>query len=121
MIPGRSDGSLGMAGYRAVGVAALLFAALSAPSFGVQTTALPNFAPTNAIGWIAQGAEFLPPASGPGPVMSDPAHPRISNAVAVATGVQPTFHIGDINSPILQPWAREEMRKRNEQILAGKP
>jgi hypothetical protein len=102
-------------------VAALLSAALCELSFGAQTARPPDFAPSSTVGWIAQGAEFLAPASGPGPVMSDPAHPRISNAVAAATGVQPTFHIGDLNSPILQPWARDEMRKRNEQILAGKP
>jgi hypothetical protein len=27
----------------------------------------------------------------------------------------------DLNSPILQPWAKEELRKRNESILSGKP
>jgi hypothetical protein len=102
-------------------VAALLSAALCNLCFGAQTPPAPDFAPSSAVGWIAQGAEFLAPPSGPGPVMSDPAHPRISNAVAVATGQQPTFHVGDVNSPILQPWARDEMRKRNDKILAGKP
>ncbi len=135
---------VGMAGYRAVGtpvgsirgdatspalkrlrwpfaVSALVAAVMCAPSFAAPAAAPPNFAPSNTVGWIAQGAEFLAPPSGPGPVMNDPAHPRISNAVALTTGTQPTFHIGDANSPILQPWAREEMRKRNAQILAGKP
>jgi hypothetical protein len=28
--------------------------------------------------------------------------------------------MGDVNSPILQPWAREVIRKRNELVLAGK-
>jgi hypothetical protein len=81
----------------------------------------PSFAPAPNVGWIAQGGEFLPPESGPGPVMSDPAHPRISNAVAAATGQQPTFHIGDAENPILQPWARERMRLRNARVLAGEP
>jgi hypothetical protein len=53
--------------------------------------------------------------------MSDPAHPRISNAVAAATGQQPTFHIGDANSLILQPWAKAAVKKRADEILAGKP
>jgi hypothetical protein len=107
--------------FRPLAIAALVWPAMIGASSAVETTPRPDFAPSNAVGWIAQGAEFLAPASGPGPVMNDPAHPRISNAVALATGTQPTFHIGDASSPILQPWARDQMRKRNEQILAGKP
>jgi hypothetical protein len=83
--------------------------------------ASPDFAPNGGVGWVSQGAEFLPPASGPGPVMSDPAHPRISNARAAATGLQPSFHIGDANSPILQAWAKQAIAKRNAEILGGKP
>jgi len=29
--------------------------------------------------------------------------------------------MGDLSAPILQPWAREQMRQRNERVLAGKP
>jgi hypothetical protein len=29
--------------------------------------------------------------------------------------------MADLSNPILQPWVREELRKHNEQILAGKP
>ena len=81
----------------------------------------PNFAPTTATGWIAMGDMFMAPPSGAGPVMDDPAHPRISNALAAATGKQPSFHMGDAASPILQPWAAEAIRKRNAEILSGKP
>ncbi len=82
---------------------------------------VPNFAPTTATGWIAVGDMFLPPASGEGPVMDDPAHRRVSNALAAATGQQPSFHMGDASSPILQPWASDAIKKRNAQILAGLP
>jgi hypothetical protein len=82
---------------------------------------IPNFAPTTATGWIPAGDVFLPPQSGPGPVMSDPLHPRISNAVAAATGKEPTFHMGDAQSPLLRPWAQAAIAKRNGEILAGKP
>jgi hypothetical protein len=102
-------------------IAGVVFAAMLVLPAIAADTAVPDFAPSSAVGWIAQGAEFLAPVSGPGPVMNDPEHPRISNAVAAATGRQATFHMGDVNSPILQPWARDQMRKRNEQILAGKP
>ena len=36
-------------------------------------------------------------------------------------GAQAMFPIGDLSAPILQPWAREQMRQRNERVLAGKP
>ena len=101
--------------------AGLVSAAIFVWSAAAADMGPPEFAPNPTVGWIAQGAEFLPPPSGPGPVMNDPAHPRISNAVATATGQQPTFHIGDANSPILQPWAAEQMRKRNAEVLGGKP
>jgi hypothetical protein len=101
-----------------VSFAPLLFAAAAWAS---ESGKPPELSPAPNVGWIAQGGEFLPPESGPGPVMSDPAHPRISNAVAAATGQQPTFHIGDAENPILQPWAREQMRQRNARVLGGAP
>ena len=91
------------------------------PAIGAENVAAPNFAVNSNVGWIAYGPLFLPPLTGPGPVMDDPAHPWISNGIAAATGQQPTFPMGDANSPILQPWAKAELRKRNEAILSGKP
>src|SRR6195256_6357138 len=83
-------------------------------------TAPPNFAPNPSVGWVAMSGEFTPPPSGPGPVLRDPAHPRVSNDDYRARGVQPTFPMGDLSSPILQPWARDVLRKRNELALSGK-
>lgn len=95
--------------------------ALSVPG-AAQTSAMhPDFAPTDRVGWIALTSEFIAPGSGPGPVMDDPAHPYVSNAQAARTGQVPTFPVGDAMSPILQPWAREAVRKRNELVLSGKP
>jgi hypothetical protein len=54
-------------------------------------TAPPNFAPNPSVGWVALSGEFTPPSSGPGPVMRDPAHPRVSNDDYRARGAQPTF------------------------------
>jgi hypothetical protein len=90
------------------------------PAVGAET-ALPDFSPSSKVGWIAYGTEFMPPPSGPGPVMDDPAHPRVSNAAAAATGRQPTFHISNPDNPILQSWARDALKKRNALILAGMP
>src|SRR6202051_3810679 len=83
-------------------------------------TAPPNFAPNPCVGWVALSGEFMAPPNGAGPIRRDPAHPRISNDDYRATGAQPTFAMGDVTSPILQPWAREVLRKRNELVLSGK-
>ena len=90
--------------------------------------AIPNFGMDSRVGWIAGvpdskepiGDDFLPPpGGGPGPVMSDPAHPYIDNTYATRMGIQPTFHVADLTNPILQPWVREELRKVNTRVLAG--
>jgi hypothetical protein len=80
----------------------------------------PDFAPTADIGWYAYNRLFIAPASGTGPVMQDPSRPYVSNDEFRVTGRQPTERIADLNSPILQPWAREVLRKRNEAVLSGK-
>src|SRR4051812_11468366 len=101
---------------------AIAGSALSAesPSRG----AIPDFAPNSRVGWIAAGFgfgnDFVQPASGPGPVTNDPAHPYLSNAAAAASGKQPTFRVADLTSPILQPWVRAQMKKSNDEVLAGK-
>src|SRR5215468_3221498 len=96
-----------------------------AASFGGSARAddasRPNFAPSPSAGWFAYSREFIPPASGAGPVRQDPAHPHVSNDEFRVTGRQPTIPMGDPNSPILQPWASDVIRKRNELIISGKP
>ena len=87
------------------------------PALSAENEQIPNFAPDSITGWLKPpGDEFLHPDSGPGPVRSDPAHPYVSNAVAR----QETVKIADLTNPILQPWVVEQMRKANEEVLAGK-
>ena len=81
----------------------------------------PNFAPSADIGWYAYNRQFIPPPSGPGPVLQDPARPYVTNDEFRVTGRQPTQQLADLSAPILKPWAREVVRKRNELVLAGKP
>jgi len=81
----------------------------------------PNFAPNANIGWYNYSRQFIAPASGPGSVQQDPEHPYVSNDDFRVTGKQPTEQLADLNNPILQPWARDVVRKRNELVLAGKP
>src|SRR5262245_40224021 len=87
------------------------------PAFSAENEQIPNFAPDSRTGWLKPpGDEFIAPPSGPGPVKFDPAHPYVSNAVAR----QETVKIADLTNPILQPWVREQMRKANAEVLAGK-
>jgi hypothetical protein len=81
--------------------------------------AIPIFSPDSRMGWQLSDDDFISPPSGPGPVVSDPAHPYIS-FYRFPTNPKPTFRVADLSNPILQPWAREELRKANERALSGK-
>jgi len=83
-------------------------------------SAAPNFAHNSSQAWYAYNRMFIPPASGPGPVVQDPAHPYVSNDDFRVTGRQPTQRMADLNNPILQPWARDILRKNNQIALSGK-
>lgn len=67
-------------------------------------------------GWFSVGDDLLPPPSGAGPVMSDPAHPYQSNT----SGLQPTYRIADVNNAILRPWVVEQLKRTNGRVLSGK-
>ena len=104
-----------------------LAATLIGPVIGAETTVVPDFSRDSRTGWIAGvpdgvspiGQDFLQPPSGPGPVTFDKAHPYIDSAVSRKTGAQPTLRVADLSNPILQPWAREELRKVNERALTA--
>lgn len=86
-----------------------------------QGMAPPAFTPTPSAGWFAYSRTWIQPASGAGPVQPHPAHPHVTNDEWRLTGRQPTQALADPDSPILQPWAREAVRKRNASILSGQP
>jgi hypothetical protein len=88
------------------------------PAHGAETAAVPNFSPDSMTGWLAQDDEFILPPSGPGPIVSDPAHPYIS-FYKFPSNPRPSFRVADLSNPILQPWARERLRKVNERSLSG--
>src|SRR5579871_6072088 len=91
----------------------LLLALFDAAS-AARNEAVPAFQGVD-FGWLAD-TELLPPASGPGPVTFDKAHPYVRNN----TVGQPTFRIGDLTNPILQPWVVARMKRDNDEVLAGK-
>jgi hypothetical protein len=59
-----------------------------------------------------------PPAPLRGPIHNDPDHPLQGNVDRA--GRQVTVAMGDYKDPILKPWAAEQMRQSNEEVLAGK-
>ena len=76
----------------------------------------PDFSANNA-GWVSVGGEWIPLPGSPSPVKQDPAHRYVPNNV----GGQPTFRIGDINNPNLTQFAKDSLKKTNDEVLAGKP
>jgi len=92
-------------------------AAVAMSASAASDEKIPNFAPDSTTGWLKPpGDEFIQPESGPGPVKSDPTAPYHTNALFA----QETPKIADLSNPILQPWVKEQMRKENEAVLAGK-
>src|SRR5258705_3321828 len=113
-MPNKGPNGLGV-----LSAGAILVSLAGSPSGAADSTAIPNFAPDSTIGWQLPDDEFILPERGPGPVVSDPEHPYIS-FYRYPTNAHPTFRVADLNNTILQPWARDELRKANEQSLSGK-
>jgi hypothetical protein len=67
-------------------------------------------------GWVSAGGEWIAKPGSPPPVSFDPAHPYVPNN----TGKQPTFRIADLNNPNLTQFAREGLKKSNDEVLRGK-
>jgi hypothetical protein len=86
-----------------------------------NSASIPRFGPDATVGWSVahpDGDDYIAPPSGPGPVKYDPAHPFVPTDPA--TTIQPTYRVADLTNPILKPWAVEQMRKANDEVLAGK-
>ena len=81
----------------------------------------PDFSPTAQTAWVGIGIGALLPVPGsPKPIGQDPAHRYISNDESGVTGQQPTQRISDIGNPNLKQWAKDVMKKDNDEVLAGK-
>jgi hypothetical protein len=104
-------------------VAVLAVSALCAmrpsPASGAAAAAIPDFY-RGGVSWIMEnGKNFEPPPPGSpgaaGPVGNHPDYPAFGNQ----SGRTPTKRIGNDTSPLLQPWAAEQMRKLRLQLVAG--
>ena len=98
----------------AAGLLAAVVCAGAAPALAQGS--LPDFSANN-VGWIAVGTEWTALPGSPQPVKQDPAHRYVPNNV----GGQPTFRIADINNPNLTQFAKDSLKKTNDEVLAGKP
>jgi hypothetical protein len=109
-------------------VAMTLFALVTLTAAQGAQVGAPDFSVAGSVAWIAQGGDFIAPESGPRPVTYDPAHPFVVGAIPdpyiadssdTRRPSQFTWRVADLSNPILQPWAREELSKRRDRILAG--
>jgi hypothetical protein len=93
------------------GGALALVLGLAAPA-AAQTNYAPNLQ-SGPGGWTHPfGGEFPPVQGSAIPVRQDPGH-RFVNPVA-------SFRFGDISNPNLKQWAKDAMKKDNDEIDAGK-
>ena len=99
-------------GFVAASVALVVTPALAAPTL--------EFAPNPGVSWLLNPNGYQPAGAGPGPITTDRSHPGVSNDEFRRTGAQVTMPLADLSNPILQPWARDVLRKRNELVLVGK-
>ena len=108
--------------YYGIGVICIAIAFLG-PQARTANAPIPNFAPDDLTNWYPDrpdGDNFLPPPSGPGPIVSTKDHPYVPNGGADFAGTNPTYRIADLSNPILQPWVAAQMKKDNDEVLAGK-
>jgi hypothetical protein len=67
--------------------------------------------------------EWIPPASGMGPVSDGPQHPFYNNGVAQLLGKNPTYRVADLTGEAgknLMPWAIESLTAQNALVLANR-
>jgi len=101
---------------------AVLLAAGAAAIGGAsaQTNTIPDFSSGRTAWQTPNGTDYIPVVGSPPLVANDPAHPYVSNGVATRTGGQPTYRIADLSNPNIKQWAKEVMKKDNDEVLAGK-
>jgi len=95
----------------------VLIAVLSGSDISAQQAqAVPDFS-SNLVNWTGiGGGEWIPVPGLPRPTTQDPRYRYVPNN----TGEQPTYRIGDVSNPNLKQWAKDAMKKDNDEVLAGK-
>jgi hypothetical protein len=102
--------------YAVVAWTGLALTGIALSSAQAQGTAkVPDFS-SNDTGWVSIGTNWVAQPASPPPVGDDPAHPYVPNN----TGKQPTFRVANTNNPNLTQFAKDELRKSNDEVLRGK-
>jgi hypothetical protein len=87
-------------------------AAQTAPTSKIPELASSTFA------WLIIRPEWLPPSAGlRGPIPPDPQQRQHMNQDGAG---QVTVRLGNWRDPVLKPWAAEQMRLSNEEVITGK-
>ena len=93
-------------------------------SFDGAVTAQPGYVPsfqTGPNGWQHRFGGAFPYVPGSAsPVMQDPKYVHYNNEMARINNAQPNYRIGDTSNANLKQWARDAMKKDNDEVLAGK-
>jgi hypothetical protein len=99
-----------------VACAGLFLGGIGLPSAYAQGPAkIPDFSSRDT-GWISIGTNWVAMPGSPPLVTDDPAHPYVPNN----TGKQPTFRVADTDNPNLTQFAKDELKKSNDEVLRGK-
>ena len=99
-------------------LALALLTALAPATHATAADAPPVFSTNAQTAWVGIGiGALLPVAGSPKPVGQDPAYPYIPNGTP---GKQPTQRVSDISNPNLKQWARDIMKKDNDEVIKGK-
>ncbi len=91
---------------------------VAAVEHAMAASAPPDFTPTADTAWVGIGTGAFAPVPGwPAPVGQDPNHRYVPNGTP---NEQPTHRISDVSNPNLKQWAKDVMKKDNDEVLAGK-
>ena len=90
--------------------------ALQASELQRRAAPPPDFS-TYGTSWVGGiGVDFVPTLGSPPLMRQDPKYPYVPNG----TSEQPTYRIGDLSNPNLKQWAKDVMKKDNDEVIKGK-
>src|SRR5580765_7577786 len=91
-------------------------AVLAAGALAQPAASIPDFSSSQVAWQQGNGGELNAVPGMPGPMSVDPAYPYVPNG----RGAQPTFRIADLSTPNLKQWAKDIMKKDNDEVIDGK-
>src|SRR6266852_1364233 len=96
---------------------AIIVLGCATAALAASSSASPPDFSSNGTAWITpNGGELIAVPGSPSPLRQDPAYPFVGNG----QGKQPTYRIADLSNPNLKQWAKDVMKKDNDEVLAGK-